>query len=252
MAGIMDLFSGKKPDQQQQQQTQQQTQNQQQNQNNQQQNNNQQTQNANSAENQGNPLDSYTKIWDNATKKDAITAPSFRLPADKIKEVAATLDFTKGLDPALLEKAKGGDATALLEAISTVGRNAYSTSLEHLTALTDTHLSNRSAYEEARIGDSVRKNLTSNELASTPNYEHPVIKAELNRVASQLASLPENADATPQQIAKMAQKYLNDVYSAMNPDANKQQQIDPATGKPKQKEDFDWSKYLGEASSQAI
>lgn len=248
--GIMDMFTTKQPVQQSQQQV---DPNKQVQDPNKQADPNKQVQDANKLENQKNPLDIYSGLYDNANRKDAITAPSFKLDPAKIKEVAGTMDFTKNVDPDLLAKAQNGDTTALLQLINSVGRNSYAASVEHLTALTDHHLTSRSSFEDSRISDTVKKNLTANELSSTPNFSHPVLKTELNRIANQLSQLPENADATPQQIAKQAQEYLTNLANAMNPDkatGDKDQRFDPKTGKPvAQKEDFDWSQYLGEESS---
>ena len=76
--------------------------------------------------------------------------------------------------------------------------------------------------------------ITASELSNAPNYNHPVVKAELNRIASQFAAA--NPDASPQEVAKAAQKYISDLQTALNPETKK--------GSPEEGE-MDWSKYLG-------
>lgn len=181
-----------------------------------------------------NPLDAYSKMFENANKDSDIHAPSFKLDPKVLGEVSKGMDFTKGLDPTLMEKALAGDAKSLLEVIQNVGRNSYSASLEHATALTETHLGQRAAFENSRVDKGVKQQLTADALSSAPNYDHPVIKLELNRVASQFAAA--NPDATPQQIAKAAQKYITDLSQALNP-VKTQEEIVKAG-------ETDWTKYL--------
>lgn len=183
---------------------------------------------------QVNPLDAYSEMYKNANTNTDIQAPSFKIDPKVLGEVSNSMDFTKGVQPELLDKALSGDTKALLAVMQSVGRNAYSASLEHTTALTETHLGQRAEFETKRLNDGVKTQLTSNELSNAPNYSHPVVKAELNRVASMFAKA--NPDASPQQIAKAAQDHLTQLSSALNP--TKTAAETAAEG------EMDWSKYL--------
>lgn len=188
-----------------------------------------------SPETQINPLDAYAKMFENAAKSSDIQAPSFKLDPKVLSEVSSSMDFTKSVPQDMIEKALQGDAKALMNVIQSVGRAAYSASLEHTTALTDKYLSQRADYEAQKLNTGVRQQLMSNELSSAPNFDHPVIRAELTRVANQFAAA--NPDASPQEIAKAAQKYIMDLSSALNPPTNKKQSS-------KESEGIDWVKYL--------
>lgn len=180
-----------------------------------------------------NPLDVYKELYENANKDSGIQAPSFKLDSKVLHEVSSSMDFTKGIQEDLMAKALEGDAKSLLAVIQQVGRNAYSASLEHATALTETHLAQRGEYEAQRLNEGVRAKLTEQALASTPNYSHPVLKAELNRIASMIAK--QNPDASPQDIARRAQEHLQNLSKAMNGEE--------ATNKESSGE-MDWTKYL--------
>jgi len=181
-----------------------------------------------------NPLDAYSKMFENASKSSSIEAPAFKLDPKVLGEVSTSMDFTKGVQSELMDKALQGHTQALLAVIQSVGRNAYSASLEHATALTETHLGQRAAYETQQLNKGVKQQLTSNALSTAPNYNHPVVKAELNRVAAQFAS--GNPDASPQEIATAAQKYITDLSAALAP---------ASTSKNAQQEEgIDWEKYL--------
>jgi hypothetical protein len=180
-----------------------------------------------------NPLDAYKTMYENANKGSDIAAPSFKLDPKVLGDVSKSMDFTKGIDPALMEKALAGDAKSLLAVINASGQAAYSASLEHATTLTETHLGQRADYESKLLNKGVKTQLTSDALSSAPNYDHPVVKAELNRVADMYSKA--NPDATPQQVAKAAQKHLQDLSAALSP---------AKAADAEASEGMDWSKYL--------
>lgn len=182
-----------------------------------------------------NPLDAYKKMFDNAANTGQ-QAPEFKLDPEVLGKVSSSMDFTKGVQQETVQKALAGDVTSLMEVIKSVGQNAYRASIEHNTALTGAYLDQRSTFDTTKINGGVRQQLTQAELAQTPNYEHPVIKNELNRIASQYARA--NPDASPQAIAKAAQTYINDLYSAMNPSQSGGDSSNAGGG------EMDWSKYL--------
>jgi len=182
-----------------------------------------------------NPLDVYKKMYDTANTSSDIQAPSFKLDPKTLGEVSSSMDFTKGIQPDLMEKALAGDVKSLLSVIQSVGRNSYSASLEHATALTETHLGQRADFDSKKLNAGVKQQLTSNELSTAPNYDHPVVKAELNRVAEMFSKA--NPDASPQQIALAAQKHLTDLSSALNPGKTAEQQRTDSG-------EVDWSAYL--------
>lgn len=164
-----------------------------------------------------NPLDAYQKMFDNASKNSGIHAPNFSLDPAVLSDVSSKMDFTQGINPELIQKASSGDASAMMQLIQETGRNAYRASLEHSTKLTETHLGQRSEYESRKLQEGVKQQLTSDALSSNANFNHPVVKSELNRIARNLANSPEFADAAPKEIAAAAKKYFDDVYSAINP-----------------------------------
>ena len=184
--------------------------------------------------NNQNPLDVYSKMFDNANNNSDIQAPTFKIDPKVLSEVSGKMDFTKGINGEVLQKATSGDVNALLDIIKTVGQNSYRAAIEHNTALTDTFLTTRGDFEKKSLERGVKSQLTASELSNAPNYNHPVVKAELNRIANQFAAA--NPDASPQEVAKAAQKYISDLQSALNPEAKK--------GSSEEGE-MDWSKYLG-------
>lgn len=184
-----------------------------------------------------NPLDAYRKMYENANTNNELTEPVFSIDPKVLGDVSKKMDFTRGINPETLQKATSGDVTALMDIIKSVGQNAYRASLEHSTALTDSHLKTRGDFESKKLERGVNKKLTESALSTAPNYSHPVVKAELNRIASQIAA--SNPDASPKQVAESAQQYLTDLYGALNPNAGKTAKEIAGN------DEMDWSKYLG-------
>lgn len=188
------------------------------------------------AQNPVNPLDAYNEMYKNSASSTDLAAPSFRIDPKVLGEVSNSMDFTKGINPELMQKALAGDTKSLVDMMQSVGRSAYSASLEHATALTETHLGHRTEFDRKQIDKGVRNQLTTSALSNAPNYSHPVVKAELNRVANMIAQA--NPDASPSQIAQAAQKQLQDIASALS---GSQSNSHSSGGS---NEPTDWSKYL--------
>lgn len=184
-----------------------------------------------------NPLDLYSKLMENAAKNSEAQAPVFKLDPKVLGEVSSKMDFMQGVDPALMQKATSGDVQALLQVMQATNQNAYKAALEHTSALTDTFINKRSEFETQQINKGVKTQLTHQSLSEAPNYNHPAVKNELNRVAEQFARA--NPDQSPQEIAKAAQKYIQDLAEALNPKAPSKDTATTTNGQ------MDWSKYLG-------
>ena len=207
--------------------------NNQQQQNNQQQNDGQNTVGTNEPKN---PMDAYAKLFDTTNQQADAPAPAFNIDPKILTEVSGKLRFTDGIDKELITKATSGDYSAMLEVMNTVGQRAYQTAISHGTSLTDKYLSARKEHDFKGIGSTVKKELVNSALNNTPNYNHPVVKAQLNMVAE--AMRRENPDASPQEIAEAAQQYIQDLADAIKPE-------DPVKkAKAKEAEGVDWTSFL--------
>jgi hypothetical protein len=173
--------------------------------------------NAQSTNTQPNPLDAYATMFNNANKAAPDAPPAFSLDAKTVSEVSANLDFTKDLPQEIMDKVLAGDSSAILQAINHVGRQAYATTLQHTTGLTDKFVGLRSEYDQKSVGSRVKSELTSQALSNDAPL-HPLVKQELGRIAQDIAKA--NPDASPSEVAAAAKDYFNQIHSAMNPAAN--------------------------------
>lgn len=183
-----------------------------------------------------NPLDAYAKMYEKANAQpDA--PPAFNLDPKVLGEVSGSLDFTKNVPQEVMQKALTGDAASLTQMMNHVAQQAYQAALSHGASLTDKFVGARSAYDLKSIGGGVKKELTSQALSSIPNYSHPVVREQLNRIAEQMAAT--NPELSPEEIAKSAAKYMQDLASAISPQSNEQ---------PKENKPVDWASYLSNDS----
>ncbi len=193
-----------------------------------------------------NPLDVYSKILDNANKGDANLPPVFDIPEVELDKVVNGLDFTSIVPAEVLEKAvAGGDPKAFMEVLTLATRQAYKTAIQHGTKLTEAQFGQRLSYEDKRIQDAIKGGLVSNSLSSVNNYDHPVARKELNRVAAEMAI--QFPDKSPQQIADASRDYLQQLAASITSPTV------PLPGEhiapDGQKLEFDWGDYLSKNSS---
>lgn len=201
--------------------------------NNQQQNtqqqNNQQAQNGQNGQNgqntqsnePANPLDVYSKLFDN-DNSNPDTPPTFSIDPKQMDQITSSMDFMRGVDQELMQKATQGDSAALLQLMNQVGRNAYRASIEHGGVLTDKFVGAYSQHAMKGVGGTVRQELTQSALSKVPNAKHPVVKKQLSQLASMFAK--QHPDATAEEIAQMSQDYILTLGKALNPQAQDQGQ----------------------------
>jgi hypothetical protein len=180
-----------------------------------------------------NPLDAYAKMFDNQTNEEG--PPSFSIDDNVLNDVSSKLNFMSGVDTSLVQRATQGDAQAMIDLMQAVSQKAYQSALKHSTALTDVHLNRRGEFEKSNVTKNVKDTLTNEALSTIPNSSHPVVKAELRRIAENLAR--QNPDAAASEIAKEAQKYFATVYNAISPQTQPEQQ-------QKAGEVQDWESFL--------
>lgn len=191
-----------------------------------------------------NPLDSYSKLWDNP-QNNSDTPPAFAIDPKIMDQVVGSQDFTQGIDPEVMQKALTGDAQSLLNIIQQVGRNTYRASIEHGGMLTDKFVGAREKFGEGRISSKVRSELTTHALSTTPSFQHPVVKRQLVEVAQRFQA--QNPEATPQQIAEMSRKYMSDLMEAINPQQQQQGQNNSQQNQEERGEEY-WSNFFNEQS----
>ena len=181
------------------------------------------------------PLAAYGKLFEESKEAPA-TPPSFVLDSELIGKTASGMNFMQGIPEEVVSAAQSGDAKALMQMMNAVGQKAYQAALSHTTQLTDRFVDARSKYDmDKTLAPRVKSELTAQALSSAPNYNNPVLREKLNEEARRIQQA--YPDASPQEVAQMAQRYLTDLAAALNPNSQQQQ-------KQQQDGEMDWAKYL--------
>lgn len=197
-------------------------------------------------QNPQNPLDSYTALYENANKASPDKPLSLALDSKVVKDVANTMQFTTGFDPAVLTAAMGGNQEAFLQVMNQVGRNAYEQALVHGTTVTGKYLDLAAPQQAKHVGELVRTNLVNASVADDGMFSHPVMQQEFNRMATMIAAA--NPEASPHSIAAQTKAYFTNLAQAMGmqPNTPGLKEAVSESGNP---ESFDFLKFLGKEAS---
>lgn len=180
------------------------------------------------------PLAMFSKMYENTATPEA--PPAFKLDSAQLQTVANSQDFTKNIDPALLQRATSGDSGALLEVIQATSRNAYSAALEHNSKLTEGFVTAREGFADKGFTGKVKNELTVAALTGTQNFSNPVVKRQLVEVAKQLQK--QHPDAAPEEIAQLSRDYITQLADAINPPSQASQQAQ------RKNQGTDWDKWF--------
>lgn len=179
----------------------------------------------------------FAKMWDNPANPEA--APSFSLDPKQLSSLSGSQNFMQGIPPELMQRATSGDSSAMIEMMNLVGQRAYEASLNHGSRLTEGFVSAREAHGQKSFGKNVRAEMTNDALASITESKSPVIQKALRDTANRLQSA--YPDASPKEIAEMSKQWVSELYQAMNPNAQQNQQ-GPNQNQPKETE---WDEWFG-------
>jgi hypothetical protein len=193
-----------------------------------------------------NPLDIFSGLFDNTGTGEEDLPPEFTLSPDTLTQVADGMDFMRGVSQEDMQAAQNGDMAAMMKMMQHVGRQAYTNALQHNAQLTDKFVSARSDYDRKGVAPAIREHLTGQEMEKSFSKEamaNPAVKSQLVDTAKRLAK--RHPDASPAWVADQAKQYLMqvtaqalglDVKSLQNPQNTRQQQ--PVA-------EVDWEKELG-------
>jgi len=179
------------------------------------------------------PLAPFAKMYD--TAKEADTPPQFALDNTALTTAASSLNFMQGADPATMQRAKQGDSEAILQLMEHASRTAYQHALSHSSVLTNKFTDAREAFNNKGFSGKVKSELTVNALTGTANFDHPVVRKELVKVAGEMQR--QHPDASPQEVATMAKDYITQLSRAVNPESKQNQ-------RSSQPQATDWDTYF--------
>jgi len=171
-----------------------------------------------------NPLDAFKDLYKVTPPADgeAPVDPHLQITNEVLDKVVTNIDFMAGMSPETKQGLATGDPQAIVAAMKNVAENSYRSAMQHNAALMNDHLDQRFEGFKPTVAASVDKQLTSQAVASLPNASNPVIRAELDRVSTQLRNKFPSADSA--WIANQANTYLTELGSQLAGPTPAQQQ----------------------------
>jgi hypothetical protein len=142
-------------------------------------------------------LDIFGKMFENQESGDSTTAPTLALGKESLDKVVGQLDFMSGIDQAQLDQLQSGDLSVLPAIMNAVARQAYSTSMQHNSALVNDFVGKRSEYDAQRIAPAIKSSMTQSKLDSDLGDfgKHPAMKAQMTETAQRLSKAYPDASS---------------------------------------------------------
>lgn len=169
------------------------------------------------------PLDKFTELWHPkknekgepvAPAADPLRQPVFNFDPAKIQATADQMDFTGGVDPELVTKALGGDATAFSDVINQAIRTAVVGMTVNSGNLINTALASNNERITAQLPTHIKKHqLQQQSPDDNPVFNHPAAQP-LVQTLKQLA-LAKDPNANVADINMQIAQYLTGLSEAV-------------------------------------
>ena len=165
---------------------------------------------------QGSQLDNFKDIFKIPTDdKGQPTVPNTNPLADpimsvdpqKLREAAGKMDFTRGLEPELLQKAMSGqDPQAFMQVLNSVAQNGFSTALAATATMQNQALSTYHTRLDGTLASRVRDVQISQAAPKNPALAHPSAQPVLSAIRQSVAQA--NPHLSPEKVAETAENYF--------------------------------------------
>lgn len=160
------------------------------------------------------PLDEFKDLWnppepEGGKRPDNSKFSRPKLDQNKLGEGFGKMSFTQGLDPNKIQKALGGDAESFMEILEHTARRAAMTSFQASESYNGRLLDTYDQSVNARIPKQISEFETRSAVRNTiKGMDHPAVSPWLDSLQSQFRE--RFPDASPQEIAQAAQRYLQE------------------------------------------
>ena len=165
-------------------------------------------------------LDKFQDLFkmDAGTGGGAPQTSIYDIPADKVQQLIGGQNFTSGLNPEQVQAALNGDVNAFMQVINTAAQNAAGFSLQStMGALKASSTHERESWEKALPGQFKKLSASDKISEKNPIFRHEAAAPILESLKG--AFLSKYPNATPDELADLAQSYLADFVDTVRPSA---------------------------------
>lgn len=169
-------------------------------------------------------LDQFGDLWktpavDPKAPVDPLTQPLLSYDPAKFATEARKMNFTQGLDPALITKALGGDAQALMDVINHSTQNAFISASQLSTNLVEGAAKTNNSRLEPRFEKQFKEFMLTQSRTEDPVMQHPAVAPMLDLAKRQLLS--QHPDWNAQQVHQAAEQYVTEFATAFTGNKNR-------------------------------
>jgi hypothetical protein len=158
---------------------------------------------------------------------------------EQIQASLANADFTTGLQPEQVQKALGGDVTALMAILNVTARNAVASSMQLSQGMVEHGVKTGNERFNSSLDSRFRELQLRNQNVENPALNHPLAKGILQSITAQIANA--NPRLSPSEVAKQAEtNFLQFAKDLAAPPPGT-----PDVNKPPEK---DWLRYMDDGS----
>jgi hypothetical protein len=192
------------------------------------------------------PLDQFKDVWQPKrdekgnviSEPNPLAQPLITSDPAKFAEAARKMNFTNGIDPAVVAKALGGDAEAFMSILNQSNQNAFMAASQLSTNMVEGAAKTNNSRFESVLQDKFKEFMVRQEQTENPVLQHAAVSPMLDLAKQQL--MRKHPDKTAGQIQQMAEQMLGDFADAYT--GNKTQQTQQREN-PNQSDPFDFSKF---------
>lgn len=193
------------------------------------------------------PLDNLQSFWDTPTDAqgkpvaapvDPLASPIFTLNSAKVKESAAKLDFTAGIDQTALTEAFGDKAGLLMQMMNQVGQQAFVAGTLNTGSMIDHGVKSNNNRFQSTLPRHIKEVQLSQTGTSNPVLSHPAAIPLVNGLKKM--AFDKNPDANPADVMASVEALLLGLGTAMadtTPEATQRKEAVKAG-------EQDWSSFL--------
>lgn len=194
------------------------------------------------------PMDEFNTLFAPPVDKDgkpiqnAGDAPLFTYNPAAMMEAAKKMDFTSGIDPALLQKVGAGGEEgikAMIQIMNAVGQDAFAKAAVAAAKLTEHGLNGAETRFKNSLPTFVKSQQASEGLQSEAILQHPSVAPLVDTVKSQI--MTKFPDATSAQIKEMTVKYFQNFAKSFAPQPSESASNTPGSRKV---DSTNWSNWF--------
>lgn len=198
------------------------------------------------------PLSEYSKMWEAKAPEGSTVAsltPSITANPEEMMKAAKSYDFTKGMDPTMLDAAIKGDATALAGLINNATQAGFAAAATASVSITKNALIEQGKNFETKYAPhmlrsaDIASEVSRNIPLSADPAAAPIVAALTKQLSAQFPSA--GAEEVSQHVEKYLEHFSRSIVESKGGRVQTAKDLLPPAGSALSREEPDWGKFFG-------